>query len=190
MTGAPRREKARNGTAGLPKPCKRSAELWHCCTREARQKLVTEARKGDLALVASYQYLDQFYGNTERLKKALMGGTQTKVLFQLGISDAETYATFLGTGRPQSDWSASDLQNLGQRSAVLKCEGRAVGFSSVAWQPEAPSGRGTAVERESNFSYARRTQDVDTTLDRFYKAPGRSLLKAHSTARSSATGSR
>lgn len=139
-------------------------------------ELVTEARKSGLALVASHQYLDQFDHNTEHLKKALMGGTQTKVLFQLGITDAETYAKFLGTGRPQSDWSASDLQNLGQRNAVLKCEGRAVGFSSSAEQVDGSAARSAAVERESNVTYGKRTHEVEATLDRFYGVPSKRAL--------------
>lgn len=132
-------------------------------------ELVTEARKSGLALVASHQYLDQFDHNTEHLKKALMGGTQTKVLFQLGISDAETYAAFLSTGRPQSDWSASDLQNLGQRNAVLKCEGRAVGFGTGGCQAAVSRGRRTVVERESNSTYGKRSHEVEAALDRFYQ---------------------
>ena len=83
-------------------------------------ELATESRKGGLALVASHQYLDQFDRSTERLKIALMGSTQTKVLFQLGMVEAEEYEGLLSTDRPESDVKASDLQNLGHRFSCVE----------------------------------------------------------------------
>ena len=135
---------------------------------EVLAELIAEARKGGLALIASHQYLDQFDRSTEHLKKALMGGAQTKILFQLGIGDAEEYAQFLRIGKPQTDWTTSELQNLGRHRAVLKGEGGRQQFQTNGWRSGLPNGRGWVIERESNFTYGRRTDVITAALDRFY----------------------
>jgi Type IV secretion-system coupling protein DNA-binding domain len=132
-------------------------------------ELVAEARKGGLALIASHQYLDQFEQGTAHLKKALMGGTQAKVIFQLGIADAEQYAQFLSTGKPQTDWTATELQNLGPYRAVLKGEGCKRGFRTMTWDTEFPGGRAGIIERESSFAYGKSTRVIEAALGRFYE---------------------
>jgi len=133
-------------------------------------ELIAEARKGGLALVASHQYLDQFDRTTELLKKALMGGTQTKILFQLGINDAKEYAQFLSTGKPQTDWTAAELQNLGRYRAVLKSERQSKGFQTADCQTGLPGGRGGVVEGESKATYGKRAVAIEASLDSFYSA--------------------
>ena len=136
-------------------------------------ELIAEARKGGLALVASHQYLDQFDRSTEYLRNALMGGTQTKILFQLGTGDAEEYARYLGTGKPQTDWTAAELQNLGTHRGVLKGKERRLGFrTTVGWQSELPKGRAGIIERESNFAYGRPRVELEVSLRRFYNVTG------------------
>ena len=77
-----------------------------------------------------------------------MGSTQTKVLFQLGMGEAEEYEGLLSTDRSESDAKASDLQNLGHRRAVLKTDSGIEQFRTLGMLNDFPEGRGEDVALE------------------------------------------
>ncbi len=118
--------------------------------------------------VGAHQYLDQFTRSQEAVRKALVNGTRTKILFQLGQDDAETYERVLSKGKPQTDWNAGELQSIGRYSALVDSDQQREWFDT---SPEASStGQRQAVENEPNFSFGLRVKQVDDALDRFYQA--------------------
>jgi len=135
---------------------------------EVISEVVTESRKGELALIGAHQYLDQFNRSQEVVRKALVNGTRTKILFQLGQDDAETYERVLSKGKPQTDWKAGELQSTGPFNALINSDKQREFFET---EPEDLSfGQYEAIKKESNYSFGRRVKQVDEALNRFYLA--------------------
>ena len=98
----------------------------------------------------------------------MVNGTRTKILFQLGQDDAETYERVLSKGKPQTDWKAGELQSTGPFNALINSDKQREFFET---EPEDLSfGQYEAIKKESNYSFGRRVKQVDEALNRFYLA--------------------
>lgn len=131
-------------------------------------ELISESRKGGLALVAVHQFMGQFNRHQEQLREAILGGCRTKILFQLGLEDAETFEKILSEGRPQNDWRSGEIQSLGKYRAIVRSDVQRADIETKEWNM--PRGQREAIVKESNASFGKQTQKIEEALDAFYSS--------------------
>ncbi len=122
-------------------------------------ELVTETRKGGLYLIASHQYLAQLEG--EQVRKAMLGATGNKIVFQVGIDDAEILARFI------DDMSEVDFVGMPKYTAVVHNWYGSTEFRTLDVFPRLK--RAKKVKKEAHERFAKRIKDVDRQLEYFYR---------------------
>lgn len=124
------------------------------------QEMLVESRSMGLGMVLAHQYIDQL--TAPNMEEAILSNAKTKVVFQLGATDARTVANNFGPMIAQSD-----LQNLARFEAVAQVstgEGVSQPLTLNTLVPARGYGQAAQIKYESRGKYGRNSNEVQDEI--------------------------